>query len=490
MNIVDKAIGFISPKLALERERYRAAHSIMVEQQRKYNAASSGRRTDGWVADGNSQNAEAEMSLHKLRERSRDLVRNFPYAFRAIEAIDNNTVGTGIRPTPNVESEAAKKRVMKAWKEWAESTECDFDGVHDFYGLQGLVMRTVAESGEAIVRKRRTGKYGLQLQVVEGDYIDTARSTTLADGSRIVQGVEFDANNKKVAYWMFDQHPGDTFRLNAQSKRYAKSEFTHIYHMVRPEQVRGIPFGVSAMMRMFDFDEYEDAQLVRQKIAACFAVFVTSTGDGMPSGSAEAERAGRVEPGIIEHLQPGQTATFGSPPPAEGYDEYTRTMLRGIAAGYGITYEVLTGDYSNVNFSSGRMGWIEMHRNIHKWQSRMLIPMYCAPVWDWFITQMFILGKVSSPVTAMWTTPRREMIDPSKEISADGEAVRYGFKSWPEAVREQGNDPEQVLKEIAEFNKKVDDLGIKFDTDARYRTGLKVVSSGVKPDKNKEPQPK
>ena len=475
MNIVDKAIGFFSPKAAFERERFRMAQSILVDQQRKYNAASNGRRTDGWVASGTSQNAEAELSLHKLRERSRDLVRNFPYAARAIDAIESNTIGTGIRPRPNVEKGRAKQRIVSAWKDWAESTECDFDGVHDFYGLQGLVMRTVAESGEAIIRKRRTGKYKLQLQVVEGDYIDTNKNGTGADGSRWVQGVEFDAKGNKVAYWMFDQHPGDTFRMFPTSQRYPISEFTHVYMMKRPEQVRGTPFGVASMMRMFDFDEYEDAQLIRQKIAACFAVFVNSTGDGLVSGSKNADRAGQVEPGMIEYLAPGQTMSFAAPPPAEGYDEYTRTLLRGIAAGYGITYEVLTGDYSNVNFSSGRMGWIEMHRNIYKWQSRMMIPMFCNVAWEWFTTQMFIAGKISSPVTASWTTPSREMIDPTKEIAAAAEAVRNGFKSRSSVIREHGSDPEEVLQEIVDDNASADKDELKFDSDSRFRTGVKAV---------------
>lgn len=473
-NFIDAAIGFISPQAAFKREQYRMAQEVL-EQQRKYNAASGGRRTDGWQTSGTSQNAEVETSLHKLRNRSRDLVRNFPYAARAIEAIETNTIGTGIRPRPIVESERQKQRIIAAWKDWAETTECDFNGTHDFYGLQALAMRTVAEGGECIVRKRRAGKYGLQLQVVEGDYIDSGKNGVEADGSRVIQGVEFDKNGKKVAYWMYEQHPGDSMFMFPASKRIPISEFAHIYYMNRPEQVRGVPFGVSAMMRMFDFDEYEDAQLIRQKIAACFAAFVTSTGEGLPSGSAAAERAGHVEPGIIEYLSPGQTVTFGSPPAAEGYDEYTRTLLRGIAAGYGITYEVLTGDYSNVNFSSGRMGWIEMHRNITKWQTRMMVPMFCNKVWEWFNTQMFIAGKISSPVPASWTTPRREMIDPTKEIKADSDAVRNGFKSWPEVVREQGGDPDEVLNEIAEYNKKFDEAGIMLDADGRYRTALKAV---------------
>lgn len=474
MALIDGIIGFISPKMQAKRTQYRLLNSVLEDQARKYNAATSGRRTDSWTAGGTSQNAENEVALEKLRARSRDLARNNPYGRRAVKAIGTNTIGAGIRPKVQEKFKGSEAIFSAVWEDWAESKECDFDGIHNFYGLQRLAMRTVAESGEALVRKRKTGKYGLQLQVVEGDFIDSSRTFNLADGGYIIQGVEFNNKGKKVAYWMFEQHPGDTFMIMPVSKRIPISEFAHIYFVERPGQVRGLPFGTSSMMRLFDFDEYEDAQLMRQKVAACFAAFVTSSGDGMPVGSKQVDQAGRVEPGIIEYLAPGQSVTFGNPPAAEGYDVYTKTIMRGIAMGYDTSYEVLTGDYSNVNFSSGRMGWIEFHRSVQEWQSQMMIPMFCDTTTEWFINNLTILGKLDSPIKLSWTPPRREMIDPVKEITAMSEAVRNGFKSWPEAIREMGYDPDQVLAEIEAMNKKWDAAGVKLDCDGRIDAMAKI----------------
>jgi lambda family phage portal protein len=280
-----------------------------------------------------------------------------------------------------------------------------------------------------------------------------------------MQGVEYDKSGKRVAYWLYDSHPGEYgFR---ESRRVDALNVIHLYEVLRPGQVRGIPFGVSAMMRLKDFDDYEDAELVRQKIAACFAAFVVDADPSSSVGSGDNDMIERLEPGIIEHLPPGKQIEFASPPTTGNYDNYSRKILQAIASGYGITYESLTGDLSNVNFSSGRMGWLEMQRQIESWQWDMMVPMMCQPVWSWFTDAAAIMGLSTGDLSVEWTAPRREMIDPVKETNAIVTQIRAGIRSWPEAIREQGYEPDQVLTEIAEFNTKVDSKGIILDTDPR-----------------------
>ena len=74
---------------------------------------------------------------------------------------------------------------------------------------------------------------------------------------------------------------------------------------------------------------------------------------------------------------------------------------------------------------------------------------------------------------AHWTPPRRELIDPAKEISATKEAVRSGFMSLSEAQREFGYDPFEVITEIQADNERLDAAGIILDSDPR-----KVSSTG------------
>jgi lambda family phage portal protein len=468
MNIIDNIISVINPQAALKRQRSRLALSILNEQERKYEAAGRGRRANGWPTYDGSPNMETAIDLPALRARARHMIRNNAYASKAIKVIVNNTVGTGIVPQAVSSSEARVRRFKERWRLWAESKACDYYGRHNIYGLQRLAMRAVAESGECIILKRRTGEYKLQLQVLEADFLDHGKDVKeLSNGGYITQGVEFDKEDNIKGYWIFNRHPGEYG--NYDSKFRPADDVIHLYEMLRPGQVRGVPFGVSSLLRLKDFDDYEDAEVVRQKIAACFAAFVQDADPASSTGSgSDDDLLERLEPGVVEHLPPGKTISFANPPTTGNYDNFSRKILQGIAAGYGITYEAMTGDLSNVNFSSGRMGWIEMHRQIADWQWNMLVPMFCESVLDWFLdVSVIAAGFRKGDLQVIWTPPRREMIDPVKETNALNAQVRNGFMSWSEAVRGQGYEPDQVLDEMKSDAKKFDAAGLVLDSDPR-----------------------
>lgn len=468
LNILDRLINFFSPRLGVKRMHAR----FVQDQVRRYESAGHGRRTDNWRTDSSSAMSEIQAGLVKLRNRSRDLTRNNGYGKNAMRKIKNNVVGTGIIPNPLIDSKPQLKKFKKIWKEWASKNHCDYDGHLTFYGIQALVMRTVAESGECIVRKRivsdKSLSFPLQLQVLEPDYIDTTRlQLSMEDGGFILYGVEFNSKGKIVAYWLYDQHPGDNYgNFNFTSSRYPAEDIIHVFEKERPGQFRGVPWLHSVMLRMKDLDEYEDAQLIRQKIAACFTAFVTDNSVAIPgiSKSDDDDLIERVEPGIVEKLKPGQSVTFGSPPAAEGYGEYTKNVLRGIAAGVGMDYVTLSGDLSSTNFSSGRMGWIEFNRSVTDWQWNMLIPMFCEKVFEWFVQMAAIYGYVRPGVSVWveWTPPRREQINPEAETKALIEGIQNGVITWSDVQLENGFNPDEQIEKM------------KRDKDAFRSAGLPV----------------
>jgi capsid protein len=75
-------------------EGYRRRHA----QRFRYEGATAGRRAHGWYAASTDANVELMGALIWLRNRSRDLIRNNPYAARAVEELAGNVVGTGIVP--------------------------------------------------------------------------------------------------------------------------------------------------------------------------------------------------------------------------------------------------------------------------------------------------------------------------------------------------------------------------------------------------------
>lgn len=465
--MLEKFIGWVSPSWAAERALARTRLNVL---QRSYEAAQPSRRTANWRATTASGTVTAGSAIAKLRAQARYLVRNNPWVAKAITTIAANCVGSGIQATitaPDASAPGALESAKAMWKAWAETTACDFSGRLTFVGLQSLIMRTVAESGECLILKttKRDAAMPLQLRVLEGDYIDAEKHTWPTidqDGSFDFYGVRFDRDGRRIGIWLYDKHPTD-IGANMVSKLVPDADVIHVFEVLRPGQERGVPMGVSGFIRVRDFDDYEDAELTRKKIAACMTAFVRkANSDALDADDTEDFE--HFEPGSIQYLRPGEDVTFSTPPSAEGYEAYTRQQLRAIAAAYGITYEALTTDLSNVNFSSAKVGRDEMLKNMSHLQRDVLIPAL-SRVWSWFTEFLDLRNIPAEGLVAEWTVPRREMIDPVKEITGLVQAIRAGLMSQPEVLRQMGYDPEAVLAEQAEWLKKCGTLGIMLATD-------------------------
>jgi len=471
----ERALSVISPERAARRTMARFRYEVLT---RGYEGATAGRRAGGWLATDTSANAELMTAIARLRARSRDLVRNNSYAAEAVRVLTNNLVGTGILPQFGHQDPDAKLAAKAIWKRWAETSECDADGRHDFNGLQRLAARSLFESGECVIRRRarRPGDgliVPMQLQVLEPDFIDSSKDGYEKNGTTLIQGIEFDQLGRRVAYWLHRTHPGDRAAWRrGDSVRVPAGEIYHLFEQDRPGQARGVPRASSVIMRLRNFDEYEDAQLQKQIIAACFAAFVVdatgTNGDPSPSSSSSGTAIDSIESGTIETLPPGKDIRFSEPPTVEGYGDYASQVLHAVAAGYGVPYEMLTGDFSRVNYSSARMSMLRFGRHIDVLTWITFIPQFCHAVMQDFINLAETAGVLRDRPSVAWRPPRRALVSPKEDIPAIKNAVRSGLMTLPQAILEvSGEDPEEQLLEIADFNSQLDALKIILDTDPR-----------------------
>ena len=432
----------------------------------QYDAARHTRRTAGWIASGTGPNTEIARDLPTLRNRHRDLARNNPWVRRAIQAVVTNTVGPGIRAQWDSDERQAR------WSAWWESTDCDADGRHNGYGLQALGLRAIVESGAALVRRRPRRpldgpQIPLQLQVLEPDYIDHTKTELLPNGGYIHQGVEFGPFGRRQAYWLYQEHPGEMShspRYTGTSKRYPADDIAHVFRVDRPGQVHGVSWGTGAMTRARMLDDYQDAQLERQRLAACFMAFRRPGLESEAIEGQEYEFSDRVEPGLIEDLPPGWDMSFAEPPQPTDDKDFQLSILRAVASDYGIPYEVLTGDLSEVNFSSARMGWNEFARNITAWRWQMIEPQLLSQIAAWYLEAERVAGFDTKGARVLWTAPSRTMVDKTREIKPLIEEIRAGLVSLPEAIRQVGYDPLTLATENAEFIDVLAGLGLKLSS--------------------------
>ena len=443
---------------------------LAIEHLRSFEAAKLSRRTDSWFATNKGPNADLRLSLQRMVARHQDLVDSDPWASKAVAVVVNNWVGDGIAGAPV----GATRKYADGYREWAESTDCDWNGQHNFYGLQSLIARTVAVRGSCLVRRRfdesqlARGLSPLQLQVLEPDYLDLTKD----DGAKIRFGKQYAENGKLEGYWIRLSHPGETDwtgSIRAQSEFVNASEICHVYDMRRPGQATGVPFGVSALLKLRDVSDRDAAQLLKDKLAACFMAFVSDVdADAVASGT---ELLDTLEPGVIENLPPGKSITFAQPPTSGDYVANQKYHLLSIAQAYEITYEALTGDLGNVNFSSGRMGWMEMRRAVARWRWGIMIPQLLNRVAVWYRDAAAMSNTGRATARFEWTPPITWLVDPAREIPAYVDAVRAGFMSLSEVQRMLGYVPELVIQELGADMDRARTAGLKLDVDLASTSG-------------------
>jgi lambda family phage portal protein len=485
MNLIDRIIAPFAPGAALRRAQARLA---LQRVQMYYEAASVSDRTGHRRAPSTDADAAASRRA-RMANVARDMIRNTPFAARAQQVIANNVVGDGIIPkllvpadTPRAVKRALEDRVLELIERDFDTTAIDADGRQNLYGLQHLVMNAVVDSGEALVVRVSAPNKPLKIRVLESDYIDDSRQGPLASAGWIRDGIEYAEDGTRLAYWLFDHHPGaDTWARTSSpiSRRIPAKDVLHIYRQDRPGQMRGVSWFSSVAISLADLGEFQDAQLMRQKIAACFVAFrtiETQPGDG------KAREMEDLRPGLIQDIGADEQITFGTPPDAGDFDPFSRAILRSSAAGLGLTYEAMTGDLSTVNFSSARMGRIEMDRNVSGWQHKMLIPAMLQPLAQWalegWVPDLVSVAKGDAVVSILqrrirldWVPPHKVLVDPTREIPALIEAIEGGLVSRPGVVRSLGQDPERLDEEIAADNARMDEMGLRFSSDFRHSAG-------------------
>jgi lambda family phage portal protein len=477
--LLDRAIASVAPRAGVKRLIARQAFDGLA--QRAYDGAARGRRTDGWRSTGASADAEIASAGALLRNRMRDLVRNNPHAAKAVSAWVNNIVGDGITPRAKTGNPTLDRKIDALFAEW--SKVCDADGRSDFNGLTTLAVREMVEAGDVFARRRiRRAEDGLpvplQIQLNEADHLDESKIDGRPDGGRTVRGIEYDAIGRRLAYWLFPDHPGDIaipLSRGIASVRIPADGVVHLFLRDRVQQ-RGVPWGAPVMRALRDLDDWTNSELVRKKTEACLVGIVTAADDADQGVApavvdADGKTIEQFEPGLIAYARGGKDIKFNQPAATAGISEWLRAQLHIIAAGFRLPYELLTGDLSQVNYSSIRAGIVEFRRLVSAVQWQVVIPIFCQPVWDWFVAAAYAAGSIPVATAGVeWEPPKFEYLNPLDDARADLMMVRMGSTSLRRVVARQGENLEDILAETAETNATLDKLGIVLDSDPRKVT--------------------
>jgi lambda family phage portal protein len=459
-------------------------------------AAARGSRLSIGTASNTSANAELHTSLTRLRNHSRQLVRDSAYAKRAMRIIVDNVIGTGVgmqaevRGTRGELRSAVNDAIEKAWWDWCRADRCHAGGEIHFCDMERQILGQVFIAGEVFIRLHpyRFGDSAvpLGLELIEPERVadDYAEPGPVASGARVFNGIEVDDFYRPIAYWIRRRHPGEIRTDMQQADRVDRipaSQIIHLRLIDRWPQVRGEPWMHAVIRKLADIDGYTEAEIVAARAASMYFGTIETDDDTAALGEEQEDGSYQLplEPGMVEKLKPGEKLNFVNPNrPNSALDPFLRYMLREMAAGVGCSYESLSRDYSQSNYSSSRLALLEDRDNwraVQQW----FIRSFRERLHRMWLQQAVLARAIPAVTVAEYVADRDKFesvsfkprgwqwVDPTKEVEAYKEALKAGFTTRADIIAQTagGVDIEEVDQQRRRELDAQAVMGLEYDTD-------------------------
>lgn len=490
--LVDGAVALFSPKEAAARQAWR-------ERMRSYDAATDERLNAGWrVASGPAESVNG-WSRGILRNRGRDLERNSDITNAVIASKVRNIIGAGFSLQARTKNARINNLIEEQWRIWTKARNCDVTGVQSLTQMLSMAVRRKTVDGGILFVKRYTphGSIRFSLQALEVDDLDNGQMAPMHQGNRVIGGIEYSRYNRPVGYWITTYEP-DGFTLNQPQYVEAKDVIFY-FAKRRPSQVREVSDMAPMMTRIRDANEFIVAVAVKQRIEACLAVFIKRalpTPDNFGRSRMMVGKDGKISyehlelgPGLISELDIGDEIQVVNPTgQASDASSFLKMFQRLIASGFGLSYESVSRDLSETNYSSARQGAIEDELTFA--EDREQITAILDEIYETFIISLYLNGYLpADTIEAVrekyfpheWIQRPKPWIDPLKEANAQKIALQNGLKTFQQLAAENGMDWQDQLDQIIEAA----EYGQKKGYDV---TGLLYDGRLVKPAEAPEPQ--
>ena len=470
----DSVLSIIAPRRALQNEMCRELRAMAIGS---YRGASTDRQMGDWLPGGGSADADLLWDLPRLRERSRDLVRNDGAAAGVIRTMVDSVIGTGHRPQSLLSweelgiAEAAADTLQtdaeRIWSRWVQ--QADASGHGDFYDLQALAYRQYLENGDTIVLPVMlpTGPgrdFSLAFQVVEADRLATP-TDKLGDNDLIREGVEIGYYGQPLAYWIRKSHPGDVtysgrwkagtsqdfVRIQARN-RFGRPNAIHLFRQLRAHQSRGVPILAPTLVVFRHLNQYLEAELMAARIAACYALLIRSDNpvawgtNTASSTDADGKRLEKLRPGMIEYLRPGETTeSFAPNRPNSGMDTFVKGLMRQIAVATGNTYSQVSGDFSQSSYIVERIAQLGARRG-YAADRRWFDATFSQLAWEMMLEEAWLRGQWAAGsdfygqrqawTRCTWLPPGQPWADPENEGKAAELALRNNLTTYSREIQQ------------------------------------------------------
>lgn len=473
-----------------------------------------------WSPDG-----ELNMYRDRIVSRVRDVVRNDGWASAAVTRTIDNVIGadfrpiskpdylalqsmTGIKAFDHVWADEFGQAVEANYRSWAHDPGryCDTQRNLTMPQLMALGFRHKCVDGDALGmlhwRPHRIGvgraRYATAVQVIDPDRLSNPQLNF--DQEIMRGGVEVDDDGAAVAYWIRRAHQGDWFSAEKslhwdripRETDWGRPVIIHDFDHDRAAQHRG-GAGMLApvLQRLKMLIKYDGTELDAAIINAIFAAYIESPFDDEFTAEAledndrlktyndyrndfHNERKMRIGDARISHLFPGEKiGTVSASRPTSNFADFENAMLRNVAAGTGTSAQMISQNWSDVNYSSYRAAMLEVWKTFHRKRTNFASgfghPIYCG-----FLEESMEVDDLPLPngaptfmecrvaySRAKWMGPGRGYVDPEKEKAGAILGMDAGLSTLEDECAElAGADWREKVNQRAVERKRFVELGL------------------------------
>lgn len=477
------------------------------------------RDLQGWNPAQNSANGDMLPDKDVLDARSRDMARNDAYVQSGGTTHKDSIVGSmymlNSKPRWRAMSlteawaEEFQAEVEELFTVWAESPAkwVDNSGQNDFTGLIRLAVGVYTFGGEVLATvewPRDLGRdFNTAIQLIDSDRL--MQPIKELYNPLIRGGIRHDSRGQHLSYFIRIVHPRD-FREMAltpnglyyteveRKKPWGREQVIYIREQMRIDQTRAVGDIVAGLKSIAITQKFRDITLQNAVVNAMYAASIESDlpdealysqlgggnfGDGVVDYAttylgAISQYIGqsdnlKIDGVRVPHLFPGtklQMRPAGTPGGVgQGFEQ---SLLRYIAASLNISYEELSRDYSNTNYSSARAAmavtwrfmqsrkkivadsfansiyraWLEEAINNDKLKS---FPASKAPM---LYTDSVLNLMFDALSQADWIGASRGQIDELKETQAAVLRIKYGLSTHEDELGRLGKDWRKVYVQL------------------------------------------
>ena len=495
--------------------------------------------------------------------RAHDMLRNDAFVQGGATLRKDNIVGgqylLNCRPATKllwgredeVWEEEFQEEVEEKWELDVDSSDnwIDAQRTNNFTSLVRLAVGVHLAGGEvlAAVEWLRDGRpFNTAIQMLDtarlSDPLD--RVITPMERENIRGGIRFNAQGAPVSYFIRTQHPNDVFYTMLGipqwkeveiRKPWGRMQIIHIHEQIRPDQSRGVSELATSLREQKFSRRFRDVNLQRAIMQSLYAAAITSElpsaevfarmgGVGLDNPEAVTQavtnyatgylasvaqytggaKAPRLDGVRIPHFFPGTKLEMLSPTSGHALGmEFEQSLLRYIAASIGVSYEQLSRDYTNTNYSSARAAMTETWKFMQA-QKKLVADRFANTIFRLWLEEMISKGEITTfPRSKMgmlygtdnrgrrflnrnfnalsrcdWVGASRGQIDELKETQAAVLRISNGLSTAEDELARLGKDFRKVYRQLAREQKMRESLGLTFmATDPATMAAMNALSA-------------